>query len=331
MPPKVSVVIPVYNVEKFLHRCVDSVLNQTYNNLECILVDDGSSDKSPSICDEYAHLDNRVVAIHKENGGQSSARNAALDYPLSGEYITFVDSDDWIEPDTIQYCLNLIDNYNVDIVQFQMIETNTSNCQIRNKKEQLDVLSGKEILQKYLFWGESTGNYGVWGGLYRKGLFDGIRFREGKINEDIDFKYKLLSNAQSMIFSNQIKYFYYQSGNTTSMGGLKLKDFDLYDAAEELFKLTKDEEYGKIKFLGEVKKARTAFSLLCKIAYYGISDPALNKEETVRHLTIEHRKNTKLLLKSPMPISRKVLVILFFINYNISEKTIKTLKHFLIY
>ena len=95
----ITVIIPVYNVEKYLRRCIDSVLNQIYKHLEVILVDDGSPDGCPMICDEYAQRDSRVTVLHKKNGGLSSARNAALDSPLTGDYVTFVDSDDWIAPD----------------------------------------------------------------------------------------------------------------------------------------------------------------------------------------------------------------------------------------
>ena len=101
--PKISVIIPVYNVSQYLHRCVDSVINQTYSDLEIILVDDGSPDDCPIICDEYSKKDARVKVIHKPNGGLSSARNAGLDI-ATGEYVGFVDSDDWIEEDTFGYC-----------------------------------------------------------------------------------------------------------------------------------------------------------------------------------------------------------------------------------
>ena len=112
----VSLIIPVYRVEKYLSRCLDSVLNQDYSNIEIILVDDGSPDSSPLICDEYAQRDPRISVIHKKNGGQSSARNAGLKV-AKGHYVNFLDSDDWIAPDTVSYALGLLKKYGAEAVQ----------------------------------------------------------------------------------------------------------------------------------------------------------------------------------------------------------------------
>jgi glycosyltransferase involved in cell wall biosynthesis len=323
----VSVIIPVYNVEPYLCRCVDSVLNQTYKDVQVVLVDDGSPDGCPAICDEYARRDSRVTALHKKNGGQSSARNWALDCPLKGEYVTFLDSDDWIENDTIEYCVNLMESHNADAVEYCCEETRDFKEHVHQPKEKLEVFEGKTILEENL----RREGYSMCMCLFRKELFDGLRFREGKINEDIDFKYKALQRCKKMVYSNQKKYFYFQAGNSTSMGGLKRKDFDLYEAAEELNKMTSVDDYGQIRFLGDVKKKRTAFSLLCKIAYYGVADASLNKDELVKSLTKEHRSNVKTLLKSPMSMSRKGLAVLFAINYHIAEAAVKVLKRFLVY
>ena len=327
MKGKVSIVVPVYKVEKYLSRCVDSVLNQTYKDIEVVLVDDGSPDGCPAICEEYAKKDSRVKVIHKQNGGLSSARNAALDSVLAGDYITFLDSDDWIENDTIEYCVNTLCANKADAIEFCCEETNENKEHTRQPKEIISVLESKEILEEYL----RKEAYSVCMCLFKKDLFEGLRFREGKINEDIDLKYKVLQRSKRMVYSNQIKYFYFQAGDSISMGGLKRKDFDLYEAAEELNKMTSVEDYGQIRFLGDVKKKRTAFSLLCKIAYYGVADVSLNKDELVKSLTKEHRSNVKTLLKSPMSMSRKGLALLFAINYHIAESAVKVLKRFLVY
>ena len=323
----VSVIIPVYNVEQYLCRCVDSVLNQTYKDVKVVLVDDGSPDGCPAICDEYAQKDKRVTVIHKPNGGLSSARNAALDSVLAGDYITFLDSDDWIENDTIEYCVNTLCANKADAIEFCCEETKEYKKHTHQPKENISVLEGKEILEEYL----RKEAYSVCMCLFKKDLFEGLRFREGKINEDIDLKYKVLQRCKRMVYSNQIKYFYFQAGDSISMGGLKRKDFDLYEAAEELNKMTSVEDYGQIRFLGDVKKKRTAFSLLCKIAYYGVADVSLNKDELVKSLTKEHRSNVKTLLRSPMSVSRKGLAVLFAIDYHIAEAAVKVLKRFLVY
>lgn len=320
----ISVIIPVYNVEKYLRRCVDSVLNQSYRDLEIILVDDGSLDKSSHICDEYALLDCRVKVIHKKNGGQSSARNAALNYTLSGDFISFVDSDDWIEPDAFEYCIKLVNEYNAECVQYEVNFSDGTNKTVANPKEFIKVYEGKDVLQYFMYRATiAPGGYSVWGGIYNRKLLDGLRFREGKINEDIDFKFKMLQRCQMMIVSNQKKYDYFQDSQSTTRGGLRSRDFQLREAADLLCDLASKEEYGTIAELGRVKKARTAFSLLCKIAFYGVADESIDKKQTVCSLTAEHRRNLPILLKAPIPMSRKVLAVLLAVNFNLTEKILK--------
>jgi hypothetical protein len=155
---------------------------------------------------------------------------------------------------------------------------------------------------------------------------DGLRFREGKINEDIDFKCNVMKRCQRLVVSNQKKYNYFQSGNSTSGAGLRGRDFQLREAADILYDQTKDESYGSIAFLGRVKKARTALSLLSKIAYFGIADQAIDKRQTVKILTAEHRNNLGILLKAPIPMSRKVLSVMFAISFHMTESVIHLAK-----
>ena len=322
MRPLVSIIIPVYKVEKYLHRCVNSVLSQTYKNIEVILVDDGSPDGSPAICDEYAQTDDRVRVVHKQNGGLSSARNAGMAV-ASGEYIGFVDSDDWIEVDTIDYCLDLIQKHNANAVQFSLSLCSDPNATMEQPIEVVDVYHDKEILEYYLDSStRRSGGFSVCRCLFEAPVAKRYKFREGKINEDIDYKYKVLRDCQTWVITNQKKYYYWQEGESISKGGLRRKDFELREAADLLCEMTNQETYGKIAFLGKVKQARTAFSFLCKIAYYGIDDNSIDKKQIVKELTKEHRRNVALLLKAPMALSRKVLAILFAINYNLTESAI---------
>lgn len=322
MNPKVSIIIPVYKVEKYLKRCVDSIINQTYSNLEVILVDDGSPDKSPLICDEYAQKDLRVKVVHKPNGGLSSARNAGLEV-VTGQYVTFVDSDDWIELNTIEYCVQLIKKYTANVVQFSIALVSDPNAKLQQPVENIKVYQHKEILDYYLDSStRRSGGFSVCRCLFETCAAKQFRFREGKINEDIDYKYKVLRECATLVETNQTKYYYWQGGESISTGGLRRKDFELREAAELLCDMTSQESYGRIKFLGEVKKARSAFSFLCKIAYYGVSDPTIDKKQIVRELTAEHRKNVGLLLKAPMALSRKILAVLFAVNFTITEKAI---------
>jgi glycosyltransferase involved in cell wall biosynthesis len=328
MKNKISVIIPIYKVEQYLNRCVDSVLNQTYSNLEVILVDDGSPDRCPAICDEYAEKDFRVKVIHKENGGQSTARNVGLQ-SATGDYVSFIDSDDWIAPDTYEYEIGLMQSYDADAVQVGFMSAHSPEDVAPKQEETLNTYEEKEILQFFMDFSTRTGSYSVWKFLYRIELCRGIKFREGKINEDIDYQYKVLARASKLVCSNQIKYYYFACIDSTSRGGLVSRDFDLYDASYELEKMTRNETYGNIAFLGKVKVARTPMSLLCKIAFYGIIDDSLDKDQLVRRFTKEIRENLGVLLRAPMPLSRKVLCTLFCISYRMTEFAILTAKKLL--
>ena len=322
----ISVIIPVYNVEKYLRRCVDSVVDQTYQKLEIILVDDGSLDGSSAICDEYASMDKRIKVIHKKNGGLSSARNAGLEVATGG-YVAFVDSDDWIEKDTYEYCINLLAANDADYIQYEINDTDSPKKLVENPSETIKVYEGKDVLQYYMLRStRRSGGYGVWGGVFKRYILDNLSFREGKINEDMDYKYQALSRCKRMVVTNQKKYNYFQSTDSITTSGLKLKDFDLRESAELLCELSSKETYGTIAFLGKVKKSRTAFSLLSKIAYFGISDPKLDKKKTIKELTKEHRDNLLILLKAPIPLSRKLLAIMFAINFKITETAIHLAK-----
>lgn len=326
--PLISVIVPVYNVEKYLDRCVQSLVRQTYAPLEIILVDDGSPDNCPALCDAYTEKYPNVRVVHKKNGGLSSARNAGVDV-ARGEFIAFVDSDDWVAEDTYEYALQLAAKHNADCVQFGFKQVSKEQ-EVERTEEKIHVFSGKEILQYYMDISTRTGSYSVWKCIFHRKAIEDIRFREGKINEDIDYHYKALRLCDKLVVSNQCKYFYFQSGDSLSTGGLKRRDFDLYDAANELFALTEQEDYGNIRFLGQVKKARTAFSLLSKISLYGICDKTIDEKALVRKLMKEHRKNATVLLHAPISFSRKVLVAGFLVSFTLTKMMIRAASRFIL-
>ena len=324
---KISVIVPVFNVECYLSRCVMSLINQTYKNIEIILVDDGSSDTTPELCEEFVRMDSRVKTLHKKNGGLSSARNAGLSF-VTGDFVTFVDSDDWLALDTFEYCLGLIDKYGADAVEYEYLYVSGENDVVTCRKEKVNVYQGKDILQFFMLSTTKRGNYSVCVCLFKRNVLEDLSFRDGKIAEDGDFKYKAYQKCKTLVASNQRKYFYFQSGSSISTGGLKKKDFDLYDAVEELSLLSEAEIYGDIRRLGRVKKARTSLSFLCKIAYFGISDNKLDKEEIVKKLVIDNRSNLWTLLFSPIPFNRKLLSIMFAISYPMTESCIYLAKKY---
>ena len=316
----VSIIVPVYNVEKYLRRCVNSLINQSFTNNEIILVDDGSSDNSSVLCDYIKDQYENIQVIHKGNGGLSSARNAGL-AAAKGEYITFVDSDDWLAQDAIEYAMSLIETYGADVAEYSYIEVYDEDEKPKMDGERIQVFHKKEILQYYMMnHVTKTGEYSVCRCLFKRKAIDGLFFREGKTSEDLDYEYKALMNCDVYVSSNLAKYFYFQTGNSISTGGLKISDFDLYDAVAELKQLTSKEAYGTIAYLGEVKEARTAFSLLTRIACYGVKDERINKKDIVNKLLIEHRRNLKVLLHAPISLSRKTIALLLGVSFPLTER-----------
>ena len=326
MRPLISIIVPVYNVEDYLERCITSLVNQTYPNLEILLINDGSTDGSLPICKAYETKFPQVVRVFSQaNNGQSSARNSGL-RNATGDLIGFVDSDDWIEGDMYEYLYNLLSVNNAEVSQINFIMSKKFPFLVENKQEQLELFEDKEILQYFMTTTTTTGSYSVCRCLFKRELVDNLFFREGKINEDVDYKYIALSRANKFVVSNQIKYIYFQGSSSTTRGGLNQKDFDLYDAAMELYELTQKEDYGTIRFLGEVKKARTSFSLLSKIVYYGFSDNSLNKKNTIMTLKRDLRKGLGILLKAPLGIPRKVFALVMVVNISIPSQFFRVLR-----
>ena len=211
MKPLVSVIIPVYKVEPYFRRCLDSVINQTYTNLEIILVDDGSPDNCPQICDEYALKDRRIVVIHKENGGLSDARNAGLNI-CKGDYITFVDSDDWVDLQYIEELFRLLTESDSDIAIGENFQTNNIQsrpCYVINSF----VYTSKEALV-HLFENTHAAFIISCGKLYKKELFSKLRFPVGKYHEDEYTTYILFYHSKQIAYTSQVLYYYYQRSDS---------------------------------------------------------------------------------------------------------------------
>lgn len=210
--PLVSVIVPCYNVEQYLPKCIDSILNQTYQNLEVWLVDDGSPDRCGEICDEYAKKDARIKVIHKKNGGLADARNVALDV-MTGEYVVCVDSDDYISPTHIEGLYFLIEKYGADVsvnTFCSFYEGSSPNPSPKSAKDWvLDGLHATEMM----FYQENFDNT-AWGKMYKASLFDGIRYPKGLLFEDLPTTYRLLLKANKVVFNDEQSYFYLLRSNS---------------------------------------------------------------------------------------------------------------------
>ena len=206
----VSIIVPIYKVEPYLQRCLDSIVNQTHTNLDIILVDDGSPDNCAKICDEYAAKDKRITVIHKQNGGLSDARNAGLDIS-KGEYVSFVDSDDWIANTYIEQLLKAVKDNNAEVAICNYLKTEQSyDLKINNVKHpKYEILYPKSAVKK--LWSQERIIFVIaCGKLIKKSLFNDIRFPKGFIHEDEFTTYKLLYNASKTIFLDIPFYCYYQ-------------------------------------------------------------------------------------------------------------------------
>nr|AAN63753.1 Eps9I [Streptococcus thermophilus] len=211
MKPLLTVVIPVYNVEKYLKRCVESVLVQEWNNYDILLVDDGSTDSSPQICDDYVKAYDFISVIHKENGGLSEARNTGISN-AEGEYVYFLDSDDWIEPNTFSDLAEVIESDQYDIISFNQEFVKSEHDIIKSDSKRTKRLTGKEALIDMFSFGFITGF--ATDKIYRKALFtkNTIQFPVGKYYEDHGTNYKLFLSAKKVYATNQ-KYYHYLIDN----------------------------------------------------------------------------------------------------------------------
>lgn len=214
--PLVSIIVPVYKVEDYIHRAVDSLICQTYTNLEIILVDDGSPDNCPKICDDYSQLDNRIKVIHKQNGGLSDARNVALD-AMSGDYVTFVDSDDYVSMDYIEQLLNPIVEYNcqMSVIGMNIID-HDGKIYSQRKCDKFEIISGLDLTTR-LIKDEYPYNFAC-GKIYEASLFNSIRYPLGRLYEDTATTYRISSKVKSAALIDKCGYYYFidRPGNITS-------------------------------------------------------------------------------------------------------------------
>lgn len=227
--PKISIIVPVYKVEKYIEQCIDSILNQTFKDFELILVDDGSPDKCPEICDKYALKDERIKVIHKSNGGLSSARNAGIDIATGG-YIGFVDSDDFIHNKMYETLYDYAIKHSADIAicnykKFYSEENVTENIDI---KPFIEIKEYSNIEALHQLYSENSGVFvGPWQKIYKKKLFKDIKFEEGRVYEDRLISHKLLYKSNKIIYIPQIFYFYRQRRGSIVNSPFKNKYSDL--------------------------------------------------------------------------------------------------------
>lgn len=225
---KISVIVPVYKVEAYLDKCVSSIVNQTYTNLEIILVDDGSPDNCPAMCDAWAEKDSRIRVIHKPNGGLSDARNAGMAV-ATGELMAFVDSDDWIAPDMYEHLYQRLSEDNSDIAAcgVQMVWENKTPSRMLTRDGNC-VLNQEEAMRAIIE--ESWLKQPVWYKLYKTALVRDILFPKGKCHEDVFWSYQAVGSAKKVSVSDHVGYYYLQRGGSIMGAGYSLKRLDAVEA-----------------------------------------------------------------------------------------------------
>lgn len=221
---KISVIIPVYNVEGYLKECLDSIINQTYDNLQIIIIDDGSNDNSGIICDEYAKIDSRITVIHQDNGGLSDARNTGLDLAI-GEYISFVDSDDFISCDYFEFLLNNLIKYDSDISCCAAYKYHSKDNYKSSYVNEVKKMTNNEAIF-HLIIEDSYCSHAAWAKLYKRQLFNKIRFPKGKIHEDLIVVPRLVGDSKSVIYNGQPKYFFRMREGSITRSGFSKKSLD---------------------------------------------------------------------------------------------------------
>ena len=230
--PLISVIVPVYNAEKYLRKCVASIRAQTYRNLEIILVDDGSCDRSGELCDSFALKDPRIVVIHKENGGVASGRNAGLD-AMHGDYVGFVDADDWIDPEMYEVLLQRMIAENAQIsccgTAFVAGDGEITGYFDSDLNAQLTVDSTNAQME-LIHGGRITNS--MWNKLYAAGIFDGLRQKNVYL-EDLAMQYLLIAKAGRVTYTGQSMYSYYLSENSITRGHYTTRFFDWVTSTED--------------------------------------------------------------------------------------------------
>lgn len=233
--PLISVIIPIYNVEEYIDDCIRSSVNQTYKNLEIILVNDGSTDTCPAICDKWAKSDCRIRVIHKKNGGLSDARNAGLDI-CTGEFIVFIDSDDWVSEKYVETLLSAQQSSNADLVSCTLFLENGDSTTTRPVPTFTDTAE-KALLYLY---NQTQFPVSAWGKLYRKRIWEKLRFPVGKICEDAFTTYKIVHNCPLVCQINEPLYHYRQRPQSIMTSSFKPSRMDEEEAWRLNYEFTKE-------------------------------------------------------------------------------------------
>ena len=317
----ISLIIPVYNTEQFLRRCLDSVINQTYKNLEIILIDDGSTDNSGKICDEYVLKDNRIKVLHIENGGPSYARNKGLEI-AKGDYIGFVDSDDYVDKDIFNLMILKQKEFNTDIVCCNIVLVD-SNKQIKNLIPLIpNGFVNKDLAMKLSITEMSFGAF-LCNKLFTKKMFDGFKLKEGVFYEDYDAGTRLIAKADKIFYIQNNLYFYFQgNSNSTTHQHTYSKILDHFNISIDVVDLCKKNNLTKSLYYAKKRLIKVSLSLIRTVYLNKLEKEKQAELNRVKDIII---KNFNILCFSNINFKKKIFGLLFVVL----PITMKWLRRFL--
>lgn len=306
---KVSVIVPIYNVEKYLEKCIDSIISQTYSNIEIILINDGSTDNSELICKKYENTDRRIRYYKKENGGLSSARNFGIDR-ANGDYLVFVDSDDYVSKEMISILLNVAILNNADIVECNFLEFSENN---KIKESNIDNIVDSKCYSSYEAINSLVCNTGItpiaWNKIYKRQIFSQLRYKEGIYHEDEELIVKLLSSANNICKIDVPLYFYMIRNGSITNSKFNKKHLDIIKIMEDRIQTLK--ELNCNDFIVDLTIVR--FSNICNELYVKMTMSNVHLESERKSLSILRRKLIKNVLKSKAPLLKKLKALQYYI------------------
>lgn len=310
---KISIIVPVYNVERYLSKCISSILEQSFTDFELILVDDGSKDNSGKICDEYKGKDSRIKVVHQENKGLSAARNIGIEIS-EGEYITFIDSDDFIHPNMIEILYNnsLENKADISICDYDLVYEDVEVCKdfVENNIKLYNNVEGvKKILEKseaYMIIACCK--------LYKGSLFNEIRYPVRKYHEDEFVTYKLLYKSNKIVVTDAKLYYYLKRANSITGSTYSIKRLEKLEALEEAVMFFKNENNKELTYLAEFR-----YLLNIQIAYYRVKYELNCNEEIMNKLKMQYNEkfieftysNTK-----NIAVMKRILLKVFYLFPN---------------
>lgn len=285
----ISVIVPVYNVEKYLKKCIDSIICQTYENIEIILIDDGSTDSSSKICDKYLLKDSRIKVIHQKNQGIAIVRNKGL-AQSNGKYIFWVDSDDYISNECIEYLYNLLKKENADMSICNYLQGSSRLYDFNSNEDYYNEIMNSKKALEYIY---ESDHYAFimaasWAKLIKKELYDNLKYPENKLFEDIYMSHHLINNCNKIAYTNKVMYYYFQWNDSILGKKLHRGKLDYLYAFEERIHFFEELQYLDLK-----EKARLQY-LHALMWEYSRSKDILNDKEMTKSIVKQYRKYYKI-------------------------------------